>query len=141
MSQSINLYKLNTEGLYKYLCQLLSKCYSQGYKTLVKTKDYNQAQEVDNKLWTFAQQSFIPHGLISDEFKESQPILITWQDIVKSDFDTLVLVENIVDIPNFQRAMIFCTEDTQIQNIKNLIKQTINYYTLNSKGTWDHQTI
>lgn len=141
MSQTINLYHLSPEALYKYLCQLLSKCYSQGYKTLVKTKDYNQAQEIDNKLWTFAQQSFIPHGLINDEFQKAQPILITWQDIIKGDFDTLILVENMVNIKDFQKVMIFCSEETQVQNAKNLIKQPINYYTLNSKGTWDHQTI
>ncbi len=141
MSQTINIYRLNLDSLYKYLCQLLSKCYSQGFKTLVKTNDYNQAQEIDNKLWTFAQQSFIPHGLINDEFQENQPILITWQDIVKGNFDTLVLVENMVDIKDFQKVMIFCSEEAQVQNAKNLIKQTINYYTLNSKGTWDHQNI
>lgn len=141
MSQTINLYRLNPDALYKYLCQLLSKCYSQGYKTLVKTKDYNQAQEIDNKLWTFTQQSFIPHGLINDEFQEAQPILITWQDIVKSDFDTLVLVENIVEVKDFQKVMIFCSQEVQVQNAKNLIKQTMNYYTLNLKGTWDHANL
>ncbi len=57
-------------------CKLCSKAYDQGQRVHVQTADMAQAQRLDELLWTFADQSFIPHGLSGTPEGDGAPITI-----------------------------------------------------------------
>jgi DNA polymerase-3 subunit chi len=51
--------------------------YSQGRRVLIKTADPLAAERLDRELWTFEQDSFIPHDLAGGADEASEPVLIS----------------------------------------------------------------
>jgi DNA polymerase-3 subunit chi len=49
----------------RHACQLTEKAYEQGQRVYVLTADDAEAQRLDEMLWTFRDQAFIPHEVIS----------------------------------------------------------------------------
>ncbi|MDH3386446.1 MAG: DNA polymerase III subunit chi [Gammaproteobacteria bacterium] len=69
----IDFYQLNTER-HRYdqvVCQLCQKAYDGNQLTLLLTRDSQQSQHLDQKLWTFRDDSFLPHDT------EEMPGLVT----------------------------------------------------------------
>ena len=59
----IDFYQLNPER-HRYdqiVCQLCQKAYDNNQLTLLLTHDPQQSQHLDKKLWTFRDDSFLPH--------------------------------------------------------------------------------
>jgi len=59
-------------------CRLVDKAHGQGCPVYVHTAGKSDAEKLDRLLWTFRQQSFIPHGLAGDSEPAITPILIGW---------------------------------------------------------------
>jgi len=57
-------------------CRLVERIYETGYRTHIQVADREEAHHLDRLLWTFKQQSFLPHGLANDADRELTPILI-----------------------------------------------------------------
>ncbi len=47
-------------------CARISRCYARGQTVAVYAPDAGEAAELDGALWTFRQQSFIPHTRIEE---------------------------------------------------------------------------
>ncbi len=60
-----------------FACRLIEKAYLQGNQVYIHTENEQAAQQVDSLLWSFRQDSFVPHELMnaSDDV-EGCPILI-----------------------------------------------------------------
>ena len=73
----IDFYQLNPER-HRYdqvVCQLCQKAYDSNQLTLLLTRDAQQSRHLDQKLWTFRDDSFLPHD--SEEIEGLEvPILI-----------------------------------------------------------------
>jgi len=46
-----------------YACRIANKAFGQGLTVFIATEDAAQSQAVDKLLWTFAQNSFVPHAV------------------------------------------------------------------------------
>ena len=46
-------------------CRLAEKAVKQGYKILILGQDTKQLHDLDEKLWTFKENSFIPHEIVN----------------------------------------------------------------------------
>ncbi len=58
-------------------CRVAEKAYSQGNRVYVHTADAQQAEHIDQLLWTFRAGSFVPHARIDDNSPEAEvPVLI-----------------------------------------------------------------
>jgi len=59
-------------------CRLAEKAYEQGLKVAVRTASPGETAEFDELLWTFADRSFVPHGVWpgEPEFAAATPVLI-----------------------------------------------------------------
>lgn len=143
MERQINLYQTEEENLCKATCLVLSKCYEQGFKTLVVTKDVSLSVKIDNLLWTFRQKSFIPHALISDPLGEQHPIIIA-DSLLPEDnahFNALVLVERFALIEgDFHKTMLFFARQNKDQAARLMAENSTlvaNYYIQNDKAGWD----
>ncbi len=100
MINSFNLYQTSSANILKSACLMLQKCYQEKMKTLVLTKNHEMSIALDNTLWTFAQKSFIPHALYTDEMFDEHPIIISDQGIIEANFTALVLIERFDIAPN-----------------------------------------
>lgn len=58
-----------------FICRLTMKIYKQGHQILLHTEDAIQSGIIDDLLWTWRQNSFIPHELMTDQPSDC-PVLI-----------------------------------------------------------------
>lgn len=70
-------YHLEHRPLEQVLPLLLEKTLEKGWKAIVEVSSAERAQGLDNSLWTWRDDAFLPHGVAGDENDEQQPILLT----------------------------------------------------------------
>ena len=70
-------YHLERTALDQALPELLDKTLQKGWKALVRTTDPNRLEHLDGWLWSYRDDSFLPHGLASEPMADRQPILLT----------------------------------------------------------------
>lgn len=61
-------------------CRLLTKAYRQKNNAFVYCKDANEACQLDELLWTYDPNSFIPHCIMGSELTSHSPIHIGWEE-------------------------------------------------------------
>lgn len=57
-----------------FTCRLADKAFNQSHRIFIRTRDREQAEALDELLWTFRQGSFVPHALAEPQADE--PVLI-----------------------------------------------------------------
>jgi len=74
------------------VCRLVEKAFDQGLKVGVRTSSPGETAEVDDTLWTFADRSFVPHGVwpAEPEFGAATPVLIGHTALPESHRDVLI---------------------------------------------------
>ncbi len=73
----IRFYHLQKQTLDQALPQLLTKALSMGHKIVVKLKNQQSVDHMNQHLWVFRPDSFLPHGSKKDGFAEHQPVWLT----------------------------------------------------------------
>lgn len=51
------------EAIWLLTCRLIEKAYQRGHRVFVHCKDQHDAEHLDELLWTYKDDSFIPHNL------------------------------------------------------------------------------
>ena len=70
-------YHLERATLEQVLPELLEKTLARGWRALVRCVDGPRRAKLDAWLWTFSDESFLPHGMAGEAAAERQPILLT----------------------------------------------------------------
>ena len=52
----------NPEEIQKFACRLAEKAFRNGLRVLIAVDDSAQAEQLDQLLWTFREDSFLPHA-------------------------------------------------------------------------------
>ncbi len=78
------------------VCELAKKAFDSGQSTLILARSFEQAEQLDEKLWEFDETAFIPHQIAGDEDDAITPVLIVPPDASKAD---RALVINLRDDP------------------------------------------
>jgi DNA polymerase-3 subunit chi len=73
----ILFYHLENQPLERVIPVLLEKSLERGWKAVVETGSRERAETLDTVLWTWRDDSFLPHGLAGQEADSRQPVLIT----------------------------------------------------------------
>jgi DNA polymerase-3 subunit chi len=76
----ILFYHLESQPLERVLPQLLEKSLERGWRAVVETASTERATALDALLWTWRDDSFLPHGIAGDETDPDQPVLIAIDD-------------------------------------------------------------
>jgi len=105
----IDFYILHTQGKLekqRFACRLIDKVWHQGFKIFVQTDSFEQAKQLDDFLWTFKQDSFIPHALHSESAHISAPIYIGYEANYQDEAEVLVNLSETVPafFDKFQRV-------------------------------------
>lgn len=80
-------------------CRLLESIRRQDLRVLVYCPDLEQARHLDRLLWTYREDSFLPHGLVERVDPQWTPILISRDGA--PDSETAVLINLSSEIPSF----------------------------------------
>ena len=70
-------YHLERTSLDQALPELLEKTLARGWRALVRCDGAERMEHLDGWLWSYRDESFLPHGLADAEHAERQPVLIT----------------------------------------------------------------
>jgi DNA polymerase III subunit chi len=75
----IRFYHLQGRRPEEALPALLEEALAQGMRAVVEAPAREWIEALDERLWTYSDESFLPHGMASDE-PEAQPIYLTTGD-------------------------------------------------------------
>ncbi len=70
-------YHLERSSLYQVLPTLLEKTLERGWRALIKSSHAHRLDELDERLWTFDEESFLPHGRADQPHADRQPVLLS----------------------------------------------------------------
>lgn len=88
----VDFYHLQKQSLDDVLPALLSKAYAAGKNVVVKVGKNEQLETVNSYLWTYRDDSFLPHGSKKDGFASEQPIWLTEEDDNPNKAEFLFLI-------------------------------------------------
>jgi DNA polymerase-3 subunit chi len=96
-----DFYLIKTERFRKdplrLVCELARKAHDSDQPTLILARDATQADEIDDALWAFDEDAFIPHQIAGrNEDDDEVPVLIAPPDI---DAPGRALIINLRDSP------------------------------------------
>lgn len=70
-------YHLQGQSLEGTLPQLLERTLQRGWKATVRASSPERLKALDDHLWTYADESFLPHGLENDAHATAFPVVLT----------------------------------------------------------------
>ena len=73
-------YHLERRALEEVLPGLVGKSRARGWKALIRADSATRADAIDTLLWTYDDQSFLPHAQQGDGEAARQPVLITVEE-------------------------------------------------------------
>lgn len=110
MKSEINFYQVD-ETITKALAPLLIKVLEENKKALVFCANQAQIKEIDDSLWSYGRNKFIPHITVLDKdfILERQPIFITDKEENANKADYLVFLSepSEVFVSKFKRVFHF----------------------------------
>jgi DNA polymerase-3 subunit chi len=113
----ILFFHLQNQPLEKVLPTLLSRSLERGWRAIVKASSEERLKALDDHLWTFSDESFLPHGTDLQPDADAHPVLLTLGDANSNGATVLFLVENAplpAEIAAYDRVtLLFDGEDVE----------------------------
>ena len=143
----VDFYHLKYLSFDQVVPALVQKVYAGGKRLLIKTELPEKAEYVNNLLWTFRTDSWLPHGSDKDTDVADQPILITTQDENLNQAQFVMLLDGAIleEISSFERCFnLFDGQDkASLQNARQLWKAVVAagfeayYWQQGDNGRWE----
>lgn len=101
-------YHLERSRLDQVLPGLLEKTLARGWRAVVRTPSAERIEHLDGLLWTWRDDSFLPHGVAGEPMAERQPVLITRGQDNPNGAAALFLVDGaeVGDLAGFERCVL-----------------------------------
>lgn len=139
-------YHLEGSTIENVLPDLLEKTLAKGWRALVKLPQ-DKLSEMDDHLWTFRDDSFLPHGRDTEPMGDWQPILLSSDLESAKGFDAVFLLGG-MDIREAEEAtrvmvMINGRSEADVTSERRRWKKlketgaSLSYYQQNSQGRWE----
>ncbi len=142
-------YHLEHRPLEAVLPALLEKCLERGWKAVVQGGSPERLESIDGVLWTYREDSFLPHGTVSDGDPVVQPIYLTADTDNLNDATVRFLIDGAEapDLAGYQRAIfIFDGRDEDaVARARADWKQAsgqgheVTYWQQNDAGRWERK--
>lgn len=102
----VNFYHLTRSTLDEVLPELLEKTLARGWRAVVLAGSAERVEALNQQLWTYRGDSFLPHGSAKDGNAEHQPIWLTHVDEQPNAAEVLFLLDGAVttQLTVFQRV-------------------------------------
>jgi DNA polymerase-3 subunit chi len=70
-------YHLERTSLDRALPELLEKTLAKGWRAVVRARDRDRIEHLDGWLWSYRDETFLPHGLAEEPHARRQPVVLT----------------------------------------------------------------
>lgn len=114
----VDFYHLQNQRLEEALPRLLEKAYETGKKAILKIGNEERVDFLNSLLWSYNEESFLPHGSSKDGSAELQPIWLTAKDDNPNGAVFLFLVDGAeVEVERMQEfERVFYVFDGGVEN-------------------------
>lgn len=141
-------YHLEASTLEDVLPGLLEKVRERGWTALVKYKDASEERlaELDQFLWTYKDNSFLPHGRDDHPQADQQPILLSANADAAGGKECVILIggADVADMTGVTRAIVMIngrnSEDVTRERARwSTLKETgahLAYFQQDERGSW-----
>lgn len=139
-------YHLEASPLEAVLPDLLGKTLEKGWRALVRFKDGEDLAAWDEFLWTYRQDSFLPHGREDEPRADQQPVLIANRVTDADGFDALFLIDGaeLGEVEGLSRVMVMIDgrSEAAVQAERKRWKRlkdegaTMSYWQQDERGRW-----
>ncbi len=100
-----------------FACRLADKAYRLGNRVFIHTESAEQSRQLDDLLWTFQQNSFVPHAICQDAQRNPPPVLLAHD--AEPDASRQVLINLAAEVPlffsRFERVAELVNQDADIR--------------------------
>jgi DNA polymerase-3 subunit chi len=145
----VRFYHLQRTNEESALPQIALKAWQAGHKVVIKAANDERVDKLNNALWTFKADIFLPHGSKDDGFAAKQPVWLTAGDDNPNEAKTLILgtgtgSENIAQY-ELCCAMLDGNDEAQVEAARALWKvyketgHTVSYWQQGDKG-WEKKS-
>lgn len=101
----VRFYHLTELPLERALPPMLERTLTRGQRAVVRGTDAGRLGLLDRHLWTYADDSFLPHGTDGDPHPDLQPVWLTTAEEVPNGAQALFLVDGATARPHEMAAM------------------------------------
>jgi DNA polymerase-3 subunit chi len=140
-------YHLERSELERALPPLLEKCLQRGWRALVRGGSPERIEQLDEALWTYRDESFLPHAREGDP--KRQPVWLTTDGGNPNGAQALFLIDGAEpgDLAAFERAcLVFDGRDENaLETARSRWKQAkeqgvvASYWKESAAGKWEKQ--
>jgi DNA polymerase-3 subunit chi len=89
----------SAENRLRFACRLTDKAYRLGNRVFIHTESAQQTRLLDDLLWSFQQNSFVPHSVYQDAGDTPAPVLLAHD--AEPDASSQVLINLAAEVPLF----------------------------------------
>jgi len=141
----VDFYHLTQVPLERALPQITDKVLATGGRLVIVAGDAAQRARIDQLLWTYAPESFLPHGQAGGEDDTRQPVLIAAAPEAANGARHIALVDGVWrdEALGFDRAFHFFDEDAIAaarvawKGLADREGVERNYWKQNESGRWE----
>lgn len=140
-------YHLTERKLEEALPSLVDKCVERGWRAAIQMRDPALMDRLDTLLWTFREDSFLPHGLDTGEMPEDQPVLLTTSPENRNQAAVRILIDGATppDLTPYTRAVFMFDgyDHQQVEAARAEWKKlkgeghALTYWQQTSEGRWE----
>lgn len=145
----ILFYHLTETRVEDALPALLERSLERNWRVVVQSVDDVRCEKLDEHLWTFRPDSFLPHGLDKDPFPELQPILLTAGPGNPNNATVRFVIDGAAppDLGGYERVVFMFDghDEEQVAGARGHWKalkgdgHTLSYWQQNRDGRWERK--
>lgn len=142
-------YHLERTELVRALAPLLEKCLQRGWRALVRGGSPERLEELDTTLWTWRDESFLPHAREGEGDAARQPVLLTTHGANPNGAQALFLIDGAEpgDLSPFERACLLFDgrDEAALEKARQRWKEAkeagivASYWRESAAGKWEKQ--
>jgi DNA polymerase-3 subunit chi len=140
-------YQLDRQPLDQVLPGLLEKTLERGWRTVVQAGSQERLEALDAVLWSYREESFLPHGTTRDGFAAEQPVFLTLGEETPNGATIRFLVDgaDCADLDAYQRVVyLFDGRDDDARakareqwKAAKAAGFAVTYWQQNERGRWE----
>lgn len=142
-------YHLERQPLERVLPSLVERTVGRGWRAVVQAGSDERVEALDGLLWTYADDSFLPHGTKKDGSVAEHPVFLTTEETNPNSATVRFLVDGaeLADISGYDRVVyLFDGHDpSAVARAREQWKaaksagHTISYWQQSSEGRWENR--
>jgi DNA polymerase-3 subunit chi len=143
-------YHLQNMSIENVLPPLLEKSLERGWRVVVQSTSPERAEALDAHLWTYSDDSFLPHATSRASDAEDQPIVLSLDDDNPNGANVRFLVDNAAlpaDTERYERVvLVFNGDDSEALDAARLAWKDckargfdVTYWQADERGRWQRR--